>query len=179
MAELEIRPLLMTDVALLVELDHSYHTESVWQMEFQSEPREVLARFREVRLPRSMRVEYPRPAAALADDWRTRPGLLVAQQDEDVLGYISLTGAALPGAALATDLVVGRRFRRQGVGSALVRAGQTWASQEGLARLVLEMQSKNYPAIALAVRLGFEFCGFNDRYYSNQDIAVFFARNVT
>jgi RimJ/RimL family protein N-acetyltransferase len=38
------------------------------------------------------------------------------------------------------------------------------------------MQSKNHPAIQLAHKLGFEFCGYNDHYFSNQDIALFFSR---
>lgn len=169
---------MMTDIAALVALDHSYHTESVWQMDLQVDDHETTTRFRELRLPRSMRVEYPRPFESLADDWRTRPAMLVAERGTEILGYINLTRDAIPGNVLATDLVVGRRYRRQGAGSALVRAAQTWASEQGLTQLMLEMQSKNHPAICLAGKLGFEYCGYNDRYYPNRDIALFFARSV-
>ena len=51
-----------------------------------------------------------------------------------------------------------------------------WMEQHNKGQLVLEMQSKNYPAICLAIKLGFEFCGYNDRYYQNQDIVLFFAK---
>jgi ribosomal protein S18 acetylase RimI-like enzyme len=44
--------------------------------------------------------------------------------------------------------------------------------------MVLEMQPKNYPAIQLAQKLGFDFCGYNDRYYANRDIALFFAKGL-
>ena len=57
-----------------------------------------------------------------------------------------------------------------------LRAAQTWASERDSNQLMLEMQSKNYPAICLANKLGYEFCGYSDRYYPNQDIALFFAR---
>jgi hypothetical protein len=40
------------------------------------------------------------------------------------------------------------------------------------------MQTKNYPAIQFARAQGFVFCGFNDHYYMNQDIALFFGRGV-
>jgi hypothetical protein len=40
------------------------------------------------------------------------------------------------------------------------------------------MQPKNYPAICLAQKLGFDLCGYNDRYFANQDIALFFAKNL-
>ena len=40
------------------------------------------------------------------------------------------------------------------------------------------MQSKNYPAIHLALNQGYAFCGYNDHYYSTQDIALFFVRGL-
>jgi hypothetical protein len=44
--------------------------------------------------------------------------------------------------------------------------------------MVLEMQPKNHAAISMAQKLGFDLCGYNDRYYSNRDIALFFSRSV-
>jgi RimJ/RimL family protein N-acetyltransferase len=38
------------------------------------------------------------------------------------------------------------------------------------------VQSKNVPAIRLAQKSGFEFCGYNDQYYLNKDVALFFAK---
>jgi RimJ/RimL family protein N-acetyltransferase len=38
------------------------------------------------------------------------------------------------------------------------------------------LQSKNLPAIRLAQKFGYEFCGYNDQYYINQDVALFFAK---
>jgi hypothetical protein len=38
------------------------------------------------------------------------------------------------------------------------------------------MQSKNQPAIRLAQKHGYEFCGYNDHYYMTQDVALFFAK---
>jgi len=40
------------------------------------------------------------------------------------------------------------------------------------------MQSKNNPAIRMANKLGFSFCGFRDHYFPNQDLALFFSRFV-
>jgi hypothetical protein len=44
--------------------------------------------------------------------------------------------------------------------------------------MILEMQSKNYPAIQLAQKLGFDFCGYNDNYFDNQDIAILFSKPI-
>ena len=69
-----------------------------------------------------------------------------------------------------------RRLRRQGIGSALLLAAEEWGSTHDCRRLVLEMQPKNYPAIQMAQKLGFDFCGYNDRYFAKHDIALFFAK---
>jgi ribosomal-protein-alanine N-acetyltransferase len=75
-----------------------------------------------------------------------------------------------------TDLAVTRRTRRQGIGSALILAGQEWARHKRCHRMVLEMQPKNYPAICLVQKLGYDLCGYNDHYFPNRDIALFFSK---
>jgi ribosomal protein S18 acetylase RimI-like enzyme len=74
------------------------------------------------------------------------------------------------------DLVVDVAYRRKGVAVALLTAGQAWAESRSHRRFILEAQSKNLPAIRLAQKSGFEFCGYNDQYYLNKDVALFFAR---
>ena len=179
MPEIEIRPVVAADVPALAALEHHYSSEYVWQMEVQHYAEgQTLVSFRQVRLPRPAKVEYPRSVHALKEDWQSRSGLLAAVYNGGVIGYISLMLDIAPLTAWVTDLAVNRRQRRQGVGSALVLAGLSWAVQQDCHRLVLEMQPKNYPAICLARKLGFDFCGYQDRYYSNQDIALFFSKTV-
>lgn len=177
--QINIRPANEDDVLALVGLDHGYSTEYVWQMELDQGAPRMGARFREARLPRPMQVTYPRPKNHLEKDWQQRSAILIATIPGDQLvGYASLSTAVAPGAAWLTDLVVGASQRRKGIGSRLVLAAQAWARDHRQERLVLEMQSKNYPAIKLAQKLAFEFSGYNDRYYENQDIALFFAKKL-
>jgi ribosomal protein S18 acetylase RimI-like enzyme len=68
--------------------------------------------------------------------------------------------------------------RRQGVAAALLTTTQEWAQERSHRRLILEMQSKNVPAIRLAQKFGYEFCGYNDHYYLTQDVALFFAKSL-
>lgn len=170
---LSIRPAELPDLDKCLALDASYSTEFVWQMETHSDGQQTSVTFRTVRLPRSMRVAYPRTARQLAKNWRSCQGFLVAELGQ-VVGYAALTTREDQGAAWLTDLVIAREHRQKGVGSALVRAAADWSKQEGLSRLLAEVQTKNYPAIRFYQKLGFVFCGFNDHHYANQDIAVFF-----
>ena len=176
MPEIEIRPAVVTDIHALMALKHNYSSDYVWQMDVRRDDNEVRITFREVHLPRSVRVMYPRNPQSLADNWTKRDGLLAAVLDGEPVGYISLTQNAALKATWATDLAVMHRLRRQGIGSALALSAQEWATQHNSRRLILEMQPKNHPAIQLAQKLGFEFCGHNDHYFANHDIGLFFSK---
>jgi len=174
----EIRLASASDLPRLIALDHSSLSDYVWQLELRREPNQITANFREVRLPRSVEVKYPRNPASLADDWNKRDGILVAVQEKVPVGYITLSEEHTSAIAWVTDLVVGAEWRRKGVGSDLLAAGQAWALKRNARRLVLEMTSKNEGAIRLAQKFGFEFCGYNDQYYPTQDVSLFFGRTL-
>jgi ribosomal protein S18 acetylase RimI-like enzyme len=178
MPEIQIRPASAADLPKLVSIDHSYSSDIVWQMDLLTEEAQVGARFRQIRLPRSVRVSYPRQERAILDDWQQRSGILVALLGNEVVAYISLNLNIAPATTWVTDLAVVRRLRRQGIGSALVLAAQEWSRQHHVYRIILEIQPKNFPAISMAQKLGFDFCGYNDRYYANHDIALFFGKAV-
>jgi ribosomal protein S18 acetylase RimI-like enzyme len=74
------------------------------------------------------------------------------------------------------NVAVDRGYRRRGIGRALMRHARQWAREQGLRLLQVEATTKNYPALCFYQKLGFQFCGFNDHYYLNQDIALFFVQ---
>jgi len=179
MPEIEIRPAIATDIPVLIELDHNYMSDFVWQMEIQQlEEGQLQIGFREIRLPRSIRVDYPRSPKSLLVDWNQRDGLLVAVLEGETIGYASLMLNIAPVTTWVTDLMVKRRLRRQGIGSSLLLAAQEWGLEHESRNLVIEAQPKNYPAIRMAHKLGFELCGYNDRYFANRDIGLFFGKSL-
>jgi len=184
MPEIEVRPATNTDLAKIMEIDHDYVSDHVWQMSVQKDvgtmPTDVQVSviFHQLQLPRSVHVTYPRSLQHLADGLSQQKGILTAVLGGEVVGYIHLRTNIAPVTTWATDLAVSRRYRRQGIGSGLVLAGQEWGRQQGSYRMILEMQPKNYPAICMAHKLGFDLCGYNDRYYPNYDIALFFAKSI-
>ncbi|MGD0003658.1 MAG: GNAT family N-acetyltransferase [Anaerolineaceae bacterium] len=175
MPQIEICPATSQDLEKLADLDHSYQTAFVWQMDRSLDGGQISTFFREIQLPRSVRVEYPHTATRLLE---TLPQavVLVALYKSNLVGYVSVKEQVIPQSAWISDLMVVEKLRRQGIGTALVLAAQDWAMNNNLTRIFLEMQSKNYPAIRFAMKIGFEFCGYNDHYYTNQDIALFFTR---
>lgn len=174
----EIRPAVASDVTRLISIDHSNVSDYVWQLELRREAGQASANFREVRLPRSIEVRYPRDPSSLVDEWMRHDLVMVALHDGSLIGYLCATGDRAAEVARVTDIVVAPDQRRKGAASTLLTATQAWALERGLRRLILEVQSKNHAGIRLAQKFGYEFCGYNDQYYPTQDVALFFGRAI-
>jgi ribosomal protein S18 acetylase RimI-like enzyme len=178
MDTLLVRPAISSDIPFLVAFDHHYSTDHVWQMGYVTVSGEIGITFREVRLPRAMRVEYPRDPSRLPDEWTHKAGMLVGVVADERLGYVCMVEGPASASVWMTDLVVDARHRRQGVGSRLLATACDWAAERRYDRVFLELQTKNFAAISLARKGGFDFAGYSDRYFPDQDIAIFFSREL-
>jgi streptothricin acetyltransferase len=175
---MQIRPAKARDLEACGELDHSFTTNRVWQMETREENGVLTVSFREANLPREMRVSYPRQGEDLLAGWQQRDGFLVAEEEERISGYVALTAQVEHHVAWLGDLVVDRPFRRRGTGTALLRAAGQWGREHDLGRLVIGVQTKNYPAIQFCRSRGLTFCGYNDHYWPGYDIALLFGESL-
>ena len=173
-----VRPATLADLNACLCLDHASETDHVWQMQVQEGPSQVGVAFQTVRLPRRMRVDYPRHLVQLVQDWQQNHGFLVAEADNEVRGYVDVL--ALPWQELGwiANMAVERGYRKRRIGTTLMRHARQWARDQGLRFLQVEATTKNYPALCFYQKLGFQFCGFNDHYYPNQDIALFFVQTL-
>ena len=186
-----IRSAVLTDLNACLALDANSQTDHVWQMDARDEGDGRSIRFHAVRLPRVMRVAYPRLRDDLLTCWQGGSAVLVAsdrravetesEEDEElprVFAYCQLDGAAWQKTGWIGHLIVDRPARRRGIGSAMITAAKTWAKQQEFGRLMIAVQTKNYPGISFCEKQGFVFCGFNDHYFLNRDIALFFSLKV-
>ena len=174
----QIRPVVASDLPRLMRFEHNSDSEYVWQLDLRKDLGQVSVTIREVRLPRPIKVSYPRDPFALAADLHQRSATLIALTGDEPVGYVCVLEQSHATTAWITDLVVDVASRRRGIGSALLNAAQDWASSRSDRDIFLEMSSKNYPAIRLALKYGFEFCGYNDHYYVTKDVALFFGRSL-
>ena len=89
---------------------------------------------------------------------------------------VALSGNNLAGFAVASwlplepaeieGLVVDEKYRRQGIGSALIQACKEWAANAGALSIRLEVRASNAAALALYQRHGFSAVGRRRAYYS-------------
>jgi GNAT superfamily N-acetyltransferase len=175
---MQVRPAEPRDLEACSALDHSYITDRVWQMDTRGENDLLAVTFRVARLPRETRVAYPLHGEYMLAGWRRRDGFLVAEENEQICGYVTLTSYAEHGIAWIGDLIVGRPLRRRGIGTALLKAAHRWGRDQGLVRLVIAAQTKNYPATQFYQSRGLTFCGHIDHYWPSQDIALFFGQSL-
>jgi GNAT superfamily N-acetyltransferase len=168
-----VRPATLADLNACLSFDHSVVTDHVWQMNVHEAELTVGVTFDTVRLPRRMRAEYPRNLDQLVEDWQRGEGFLAAEVDGEIRGYVDLLARPWQQLGWIVNMAVDREYRRRGIGTALIRHARQWAWDQGLQTILAEATTKNYPALCFYQNLGFQFCGFNDHYYTNQDIALF------
>jgi ribosomal protein S18 acetylase RimI-like enzyme len=166
------------DLAACLALDGSYETDYVWQVTQKLEDNQVATRFRTVRLPRTMHVPYPSWGEALLAHQERGDLILVGVENAEVLGYINQESQPDQGVAWLHHLIVSPLYRRRGIGTALLARSLLQAQQQGLSQAMTVIQSKNFPAIKFLERNGFAFCGYNERFYRNLDIGLYFARGL-
>jgi len=179
---MEIRIADLTDLNACTQLDGSFSTEYVWQVQARGDSGEVSSimhiSFHAMRLPRPIDASYPRLSDELISHWQGAGCFLVAVEGKEVKGFIDAQPVIWNETARVSNLIVAPEERRTGTGTMLIEAVADWARSYGLQYLVLEAQTKNVPAIQFYQRNGARFCGFNDHYYPNRDVAVFFSRPV-
>lgn len=107
----------------------------------------------------------------IVDEARQRAGLALLLGDSDkniifaavcgqetagmVTAQLVVSTAAGGYAVLLEDLFVQEKFRRRGIGSALLAAVQVWASEKGAKRIQLLADQRNEPALVFYARSGF------------------------
>jgi RimJ/RimL family protein N-acetyltransferase len=93
--------------------------------------------------------------------------VFLAEADGEIVGRMSLARDPHPASFHVADLglMVDARFRRRGVGTALLEAAVVWARAVGVAKLELHVFPHNEAAIALYERFGFVREGYRRNHY--------------
>ncbi len=203
----EIRAAEGEDLRLCLALDDSYVSTHTWQVEsVRGEPgaapytmhssvmlgeSPLSVTFRPVKLPRARRV-VGQVAASLREgnevsmlgrlhQWGSSDLVLMAEQGTKLCGYIVVTVVPSSGIGWVSALVVANSLRRQGIGSMLLAAARRWARYgqgQNVRAFMLEVSTKNYPAVAFCRKEGFSFCGYTDYSFSNGDVVLLFVNQV-
>lgn len=86
-----------------------------------------------------------------------------AELDGQVVGF--LIGRSAGDEFEILNLAVGKKFRRRGIATKLIRSVTESARAAGAAQIFLEVRASNLPGIALYTHLAFRVCGRRKNYY--------------
>ncbi|GII75620.1 ribosomal-protein-alanine acetyltransferase [Sphaerisporangium rufum] len=111
----------------------------------------------------------------LADQPRTRH-YIVAETDGEIIGYAGL--AAAGDQADVQTIAVRARWRRSGVGRAMMRELIAEAVRRGAGAVFLEVRADNPPARAMYEHFGFQPIGVRRGYYDDGTDAVMMMRTL-
>lgn len=97
--------------------------------------------------------------------------LLVAESDGKIVGTCGINGSLRKRLRHIANLgiAIEREYWRMGIGKKLLETGIKWAKNNGISRITLQVDTVNYRALSLYLKLGFEIEGTlkNDKLLSD------------
>ncbi|HLX59085.1 MAG TPA: bifunctional aminotransferase class I/II-fold pyridoxal phosphate-dependent enzyme/GNAT family N-acetyltransferase, partial [Ktedonobacteraceae bacterium] len=168
-AHVELRAVEMADAPALHTLDYSFETDRIYTLHVHghlaqgdgqtSAPDQPALAFELREMPMDLPIykdlrAYQPTLEAVEARLASVHGGYVALADGQVAGVILLNVEEWRSVARIEDIIVGRQFRRYGIGSLLLNCAADWARNRGCGAILLETQNINYPAIQFYLRNG-------------------------
>jgi GNAT superfamily N-acetyltransferase len=192
----DVRAVNVDDARALHEVDYSFETDRIYTLRVQGKivPGTSVSTLDKTALTFEL-VETP-VDPPLYKNYCKYEGTLeeVEAKIRDVDGgYIALADGQMAGAVLLSveewrsvarveDLIVGRQFRRYGIGSLLLNCASDWARNHGCWAILLETQNVNYPAIQFYLRNGLEVWSIHQNFYPpgsvEHEVAIFMGKKL-
>ena len=195
----EVRAVNVDDTPALHELDYDFETDRIYALHVHngliqnkhaavSKDDQVAFAFEliETQVDPPLYKNYREREQMLADlEARVQDaqGGFVALVDGKVAGAIFLNVDEARSVVNIQDMIVGRQYRRYGVGSLLISCASDWARNRECWAIVLETQNTNYPAIQFYLRNGLEIWSINRSFYPPgeyaHEIAIFMGKRLS
>jgi len=111
------------------------------------------------------------PSAEQMKDWMKQDTYFVAREGPRIVGVM---GCSLRhGACLLMHMVVDRRHRKRGIGSALTKKAIDFARENGAVKVWLDTTPRLKEAMALYEKHGFVRCGHLRKHYWGEDVYLY------
>ena len=185
---IDVRAIHSGDAAALHTLDYSFETDRIYTLQtcncsaqHPSFSFELVETRIDPPLYRDYR-EYEGTLEHAEAKVRASEGGYIALAEEQVAGAVLLSVEEWRLVARITDIIVGRQYRRYGIGSLLLSCAADWARKRDCRAIVLETQNINYPAIQFYLRNGLEIWSINRHFYppgiSEHEVAIFMGKKL-
>lgn len=95
----------------------------------------------------------------------------VAVLDGDVIGFAHIQVWAWNHVAWVGDILIKEQLRNRGIGSELLQRIEERARKLAC-KVIMDAPPMTHPAVNYYVKRGYRICGFNDRYYADNDVST-------
>ncbi len=194
---IEVRAVSIDDAPALHELDYSFETDRIYTLRVGGwlEQGETVAGRLDVPALSFELIETPVDPPLYKNYREFEPTLEHVQAILSSVagGYTALANGQVAGVVLLKleewrsvarieHIIVGRQFRRYGIGSLLLNCASDWARNHGCWAILLETQNTNYPAIQFYLRNGLAVWSIHRYFYppgpSDHEIAIFMGKKL-
>ena len=192
-----VRSVEITDALALHRLDYSFETDRIYSLRVNgklAQNDDVLQTLDKPALAfelweisvdpplyKSFR-EYEHKLEEVESRLNSIEGGYVALADGQIAGAVLLNVEQWRSVAKIEDIIVGRQFRRYGIGSLLLNCASDWARNRGCWAIVLETQNVNYPAIQFYLRNGLDVWSVHQHFYPpgsvEHEVAIFMGKKL-
>lgn len=177
-----IRPATMTDAPGISRLNLNFESEYVYRAAIEDQLRttsdEVTIAFQKVRLPKQDTILFQYPSKELFEASLRGDEVVLAMIDNTPVGFLHLDIDAERSCLRLSAGGVTSDQRKAGVGLALLNYAETTAKKLELKRITVALQSKNAPAIAFIQKQGYRLSGYEEFYFPNLELALFFTKMI-
>lgn len=168
----------LDDYAQIDALDLSFDSTHVWKVQTFEEPDKYSVNFEKTKLPKQIHVLFQAYNAQAMESMIRRQEILTVRYEKEIVGYVRLELDEAVNRLVIKTGGIAPQFRRKGIGDMLLQQVEEIAQRNDIHYVVCMLQAKNDPAIRFFMRHGFRFCGYQEFYFPNMEIGLFFSRNI-
>ncbi len=178
MAEIEIGAAKVEEYPLISQIDLSFESDYVWKTQMIEDLDSYETSLQRIRLPKTIKVSFQAYCPTTLEAMIRRKEILAVRCEDVVVGYLRLEQDEAVNRLVLKTAGIDPAYRRKGIGSVLLDRVEEIALHNGIHNLVAMVQAKNDPAIRFLTGHGFVFCGYQEFYFRNMEIGLFFSKHI-
>ncbi len=178
MAEIEIGAANPEEYSQISAIDLSFESNYVWKTQMLESLDMFESSFQRIRLPKTIRVPFQAYCPANLEALIQRREILSVRYEDKVIGYARLEQDETVNRLVLKTGGIMPEYRNKGVGGVLLDRIAGIARHNNIRSIVCMVQAKNDPAVCFLLARGFVFSGYQEFFFRNMEIGLFFSKNV-
>ena len=178
MAEIEIGAATLDEMTQIAQMNLSFESDYVWKTQMLEGLDSFESSFQRIRLPQTIRVSFQAYSMANLETLIRQREILSVRYEDNVIGYVRLEQDETVNRIIVKSGGVMPEYRNKGVGTVLLDRICEIARHNRIRSLVCMVQAKNDPTIHFLLARGFVFCGYQEFFFRNMEIGMFFSKSI-